>query len=247
MVDMWIKKKLYENGQDKKGIIGSTLKPETLKVWSLSLHICSRMERDLREMSIANWVDTDEQHKDEKRGRINADANDKASIQRKLTEFIDPLDPSKPPPSLVNIVTETIAPTSANVDEAIHIGNTQMMETRNRGRLTRNRGRYTTRNRGRYTPRNSGRSTRNRGIYTTRTWVCKPDTGGGKPDTGEGKPDTVVCKPNTGVGKPDTGVAKPDKGVGKPETGVGKPETGVGQPETGVGQPETVVKPKQIW
>ena len=82
-------------------------------------------------MSSANLVDTDEQHKEENRGRINADANDKASIQRKLTECIDPLDPSKHPPSLVNIVTGTIAPTSANVDEAIDIGQTQMMEFEN--------------------------------------------------------------------------------------------------------------------
>ena len=61
-------------GHGKKKIIVSTLKPETVKVWSLSLHICSRLEEDLREMSSANLVDTNEQHKEEKRGRINADA-----------------------------------------------------------------------------------------------------------------------------------------------------------------------------
>ncbi|KAH3886434.1 hypothetical protein DPMN_010441 [Dreissena polymorpha] len=72
------------------------------------------MEEDLRKMSSANLVDTDEQHKREKRAMINADANDKASILRKLTECIDPLDQSKHPPSLVNIVTGTIAPNKSS-------------------------------------------------------------------------------------------------------------------------------------
>ncbi|KAH3846799.1 hypothetical protein DPMN_089106 [Dreissena polymorpha] len=43
------------------------------------------MEEDLRETSSANLVDTDKQNKEEKRGRINAAAKDKASMQRKLT------------------------------------------------------------------------------------------------------------------------------------------------------------------
>ncbi|KAH3860860.1 hypothetical protein DPMN_023783 [Dreissena polymorpha] len=56
-------------------------------------------------MSSVNVVDTDEQNKEEKRGKINYDAKEKASIRRKLTECFDPLDPRKHPPSLVNIVT----------------------------------------------------------------------------------------------------------------------------------------------
>ncbi|KAH3734793.1 hypothetical protein DPMN_041241 [Dreissena polymorpha] len=56
-------------------------------------------------MSSSNFVDTNEQHKEEKRWRINADAKDKASIRRKLTECINPWDPSKHPHSLVKIVT----------------------------------------------------------------------------------------------------------------------------------------------
>ncbi|KAH3771599.1 hypothetical protein DPMN_172925 [Dreissena polymorpha] len=72
--DMFIEKTLMRYGHDKKGIIGSTLKPETVKVWSLSLYICSRLAEDLREMSSTNLVDTNEKHKEEKRDRINADA-----------------------------------------------------------------------------------------------------------------------------------------------------------------------------
>ncbi|KAH3814665.1 hypothetical protein DPMN_143170 [Dreissena polymorpha] len=64
--DMFIETTFMRYGHGKKGIIGSTLKPETVKVWSLSLHICSSLKEDLREMSSANFVDTNEQHKEEK-------------------------------------------------------------------------------------------------------------------------------------------------------------------------------------
>jgi hypothetical protein len=40
------------------GVIGITLKPETLKVWTLSLHICSRLEADLDEL-IENSTETE--------------------------------------------------------------------------------------------------------------------------------------------------------------------------------------------
>ena len=33
------------------GIVGITLKPETLNVWALSLHACSRLESDLDDMT----------------------------------------------------------------------------------------------------------------------------------------------------------------------------------------------------
>ena len=40
--DMFIETTFMRYGHGKRDIIGMTLKPETLKVWSLSLHICSR-------------------------------------------------------------------------------------------------------------------------------------------------------------------------------------------------------------
>ncbi|KAH3849116.1 hypothetical protein DPMN_091510 [Dreissena polymorpha] len=104
--DMFIETNFVRYSLTRWKIIGSTLTPETLKVFSLSLHTCNRVERDLRELRSANLVDTDEQHKEEKCAKINTDANDKASIRRKLTESIDLLDPSKHPLSLVNIVLE---------------------------------------------------------------------------------------------------------------------------------------------
>ena len=45
--DMFTETKFWRYGHGKRGIIGVTLKPETLLVWSLSLHICGRLEQDL--------------------------------------------------------------------------------------------------------------------------------------------------------------------------------------------------------
>ncbi|KAH3692794.1 hypothetical protein DPMN_194546 [Dreissena polymorpha] len=74
--DMFIETTFMRYGHGKKEIIGSTFRPETAKVWTLSLHIFSMLEED-EEMSSANLVDTNEQHNEEKQGRINANAKDK--------------------------------------------------------------------------------------------------------------------------------------------------------------------------
>ena len=38
-------------GHGERGIIGLTLIPETLKIWGLSLHMCSSLEEDLANIS----------------------------------------------------------------------------------------------------------------------------------------------------------------------------------------------------
>ena len=48
-----------------------------------------------------------------------------------MTECIDPLFPSRHPPSLVDVVTGTIALTSAYVDQEKDIGKTEMIEFEN--------------------------------------------------------------------------------------------------------------------
>ena len=42
--DMYIETTFIRYGHDKGGIIGITLKPETLKVWALSLYTCKGIE-----------------------------------------------------------------------------------------------------------------------------------------------------------------------------------------------------------
>ncbi|KAG0714324.1 hypothetical protein GWK47_014367 [Chionoecetes opilio] len=48
--DMYIEITFMRYGHGKGGIIGITLKPETLKTWALSLHLCSKLESNLSEM-----------------------------------------------------------------------------------------------------------------------------------------------------------------------------------------------------
>ena len=45
-----------------------TLKPETLKIWGLSLHICSRVEEDLANITSPEKVVGQKQHKEELKG-----------------------------------------------------------------------------------------------------------------------------------------------------------------------------------
>ena len=49
--DMFIETTFMRYGHSKRGTIGLTLKPETLKILGLSLHICSRLEEDLANIS----------------------------------------------------------------------------------------------------------------------------------------------------------------------------------------------------
>ena len=45
--DMFTLSTVMRYDHDKRGIVGVTLTPDTLKVWGLSLHICSQIEEDI--------------------------------------------------------------------------------------------------------------------------------------------------------------------------------------------------------
>ena len=129
--DMFIETTFMRYGHGKRGIIGVTLKPETLKVWSLSLHICSRLEQD-----ISSFINPDDDteltdHKEESKGRISTDKTDRESIRRKLQECIDPMNPDCHPPEVVNIAIGKIAKDTVNVDQAVELGSKQMKEFEN--------------------------------------------------------------------------------------------------------------------
>ena len=129
--DMFIETTFVRYGHGKRGIIGVTLKPETLKVWSLSLYICSRLEQDL-EQFINPDDDTElPEHKEETKGRIAADKADRESVRRKLQQCINPMNPEDHPPELVNIAIGKIAQDNVNVDQAVTLGTKQMVEFEN--------------------------------------------------------------------------------------------------------------------
>ncbi len=59
------------------------MKPDTLKVWALSLHTCSTVEAALDEM-LGDSRDQGSGHKEEKKARIENDNKDREAIRTKL-------------------------------------------------------------------------------------------------------------------------------------------------------------------
>jgi len=67
--DKFIETTFMRYGHGKRGITGLTLKLETLKIWGRSLHICSRLEKDLADISGPQKNEGQEKHKEENQGR----------------------------------------------------------------------------------------------------------------------------------------------------------------------------------
>ena len=70
---MFIETTFMRYGHGPRGIIGITLKPETLKTWALGLHICSRLEQDIAEITEGERVTKQETHKEETTARIRSE------------------------------------------------------------------------------------------------------------------------------------------------------------------------------
>ena len=115
-------------GHGPRGIIGITLKPETLKMWALGLHICSRLEQDIADITEGKGVTSQETHKEETKARIRSDAKDRESIRIKLELCIDPLNPSSHPFNSVSIVSGKIADDAVNAHDAVSIGTEALKE-----------------------------------------------------------------------------------------------------------------------
>ena len=129
--DMYIETTFMRYGHGPGGIIGITLKPETLKTWALSLHICSRLQQDIANFAGGERHNTQENHKEETKSRIASDGSDRESIREKLQLCIDPLDHSSHPANIVNIVSGRTVSDKVNVHQAVIIGKEQMTEYEN--------------------------------------------------------------------------------------------------------------------
>lgn len=126
--DMYIETTFMRYGHGPGGIIGLTLKPETLKTWALGLHVCCKLEQDTANL-ISNEQDTCQlNHKEETKSRIKSDGADRENLSKKIELCVDPLDPASHPPSLLNIVSGQIANDTVNVHNAVAIGTKQMQE-----------------------------------------------------------------------------------------------------------------------
>ena len=115
-------------GHEKSGIIGVTLKPETMNLWCLSLHICSKLEQDLVCLIEPDDNGKQDKHKEENKGRIDSDKLDRNSIRRELQVCFNPMSPNDHPPEMVNIVLGKIAQEAVNVDRAVELESNQMKE-----------------------------------------------------------------------------------------------------------------------
>ena len=79
--DMFIKSTFMRYGHGKRGIIGITLKPETMKVWALGLHLCSSMDASLSDMTDGNNQRSKTTYKEEGSARMKSDAQDREAGQ----------------------------------------------------------------------------------------------------------------------------------------------------------------------
>ena len=131
--DQFIESTFMRYGHGRAGIVGLTLKPETLKTWALSRHISSQLTEDLAELR----GDTDDtryqdRHKEEAPARIGHDRKDREGLKKKLEMCIHPLKPEVHPDKLVNVANGSHAPSQVNVDQAVSIGNEQLIDFENR-------------------------------------------------------------------------------------------------------------------
>ena len=125
--DMAIETTYMRYGHGQKGIIGITLKPETLKTWAYSLHACNKIVNSLDTMRNQEEQPLKMHHKEEMKARMTSDAPDRKSLREKLEVCIDPLHENEHPDALVNIVTgKIVSHPSVNVDNAVVIGKKQM-------------------------------------------------------------------------------------------------------------------------
>ena len=127
---MMIETTFMRYGKGPRGMIGITLKSETLKTWAFSLHTGSLVSNDISNMT-SNEKATLIVHKEELNGRIRSDGVDREKIRNKLEAIIDPLNPaSHPSGGIINVISgkNTV---SVNVDQALTIGEEQMKKFEN--------------------------------------------------------------------------------------------------------------------
>ena len=114
---MFIDSTFMRYGHGWAGIVGITLKPETLKTWALSCHICSQLMEDLAELRGESDDNRfQDHHKEEAAARIDNDKKDSEALKRKLEMCIHPLEPETHPEKLVNVENGAVGASQINVD-----------------------------------------------------------------------------------------------------------------------------------
>ena len=85
-------------GYDSGCIVGITPKPDTVARWTLSLHICSQLRKDLARTKDGHKDNTvmGTAHKEESHAKIASDGTDREKDSNNLNNYTDPVD-SYPP------------------------------------------------------------------------------------------------------------------------------------------------------
>jgi hypothetical protein len=119
--DTFIETAFMRCGHAPGGVIGIALKPATLKVWTLILHTCSRLEADQDEMTENSTESEYSKHKEEGKTRIANDTKDRECLKAILEHCTEPLNPDTHHGELVNIVTRQHSTEKVNVQNAVSI------------------------------------------------------------------------------------------------------------------------------
>jgi hypothetical protein len=119
-------------GHDKAGIVGNTLREETLKIWAFSRHTFSQIMVEIEDLRRS----TDDEHfqvshKEENASRILKDKKDRDGIREKIATCIHPFDPEEHSDQIINFANGYLGPSSINVDQAIAFAGAQMIEFEN--------------------------------------------------------------------------------------------------------------------
>ena len=129
--DMNIETTFMRYGHGRRGIVGITLKQETLNTWTYSLHTCNVIVNDLNKMRDRECSPSQTYHKEEMPGRIKSDAQDRKALREKIELSMYTLDPEQHQDGLVNVVTgKVVVHPSVNVNNA-----TILTVTRNKVQL----------------------------------------------------------------------------------------------------------------
>ena len=125
--DQLIESTCMRFGKGPQGIVGFTLKPSTVSMWALSLHVFGQVRNCIESMRDGNKSEDVVYHKEEAIGRIKSDRHDRDKIKERLTTCIDVFDVSSHEDKcLVNIVSgEVVAEDKLNVYDSILIGTRQ--------------------------------------------------------------------------------------------------------------------------
>ena len=112
--------KRYEKGPGD--ILGVTLKPAVVKNWANSLHICTKILKDLNKLRNREASKDLEFHKEDVKGQIKSGEEDRAGTRDTLKKCINLLDTNVN--SLVNIHIG-IKVQNSNVYESVMLGEQQ--------------------------------------------------------------------------------------------------------------------------